>query len=158
MPTGVWRDMPDVWERIRNKEVRVYARWTVRLDCGHLTTTLTEPDWKPGSEPQANVERAEELRAEIETSDVFAGDGRDHWLRMIDLGLPQPEPEVRCSDCEGAHAIIAYERVGWLVPPPKPPTARKAKPRTPTREELLELRIKELESENARLKAGQADG
>lgn len=75
---------------------------------------------------------------------------------MIELRLPSPQPEVSCSECEGVHAIVGYERVGWLVPPPAPPKPRQPKPRTPSREELLEKRIKELEAENACLKGEQS--
>jgi hypothetical protein len=74
---------------------------------------------------------------------------------MIELGLPSPQPEVRCSECEGAHAIASYERVGWLVPPPAPRKPRQSNPGVPTREELLQQRIRELEAENARLKGEQ---
>lgn len=147
-------DSPQLWEQIRTKEVHVHARWTVRLECGHLGRTLTEPDWQPGSEPQSNVDRAERLRDKIEAGDMFADepDEREHWLRMAKLGLPSPRPESSCTECQDVHAIVGYERVGWLVPPPAPPKPRQPKPRTRTREELLQERITQLEAENARLK------
>ena len=152
-PPDWWHGSSEVWEQVRVKQERVYARWTVRLECGHLGSTLTDPGWQPGSEPETNVERAETLRDEIEADVAISNEPEEqaHWLRMIELGLPSPHPEVGCSDCEGVHAIVAYERVGWLVPPPTPPKRRQ--PRAPTRVEVLEKKIKELEAENARLRS-----
>jgi hypothetical protein len=153
-------DSPELWEQIRHREIRVYAKWTVRLDCGHLGSTLTEPGWRPGSEPRTDADRAETLRGEIVADDLFSTQPEEqaHWLRMIELNLPSPRPEIGCSDCEGVHAIVSYERVGWLVPPPALPKPRQPRPRTPTREELLQKRINELEAENARLKGEQSGG
>lgn len=154
-PPDWWDGSAESWEQIRTKEAHVYAKWTVRLDCGHLGSTLTDPGWQPGSEPQTNADRAETLCGKIEASDLFSNEPeeRAHWLRMIELGPPSPRPEVGCSDCEGVHAIVGYERAGWLVPPPVMSKPRQPKPRTPTQEELLQKRIKELEAENTRLKA-----
>lgn len=155
-------DTPELWERVRAKEARIYARWTVRLGCGHLGTTLTDPGWRPSSEPRTDADRAETLRGDMEAGDLFSGEPEEqaHWLRMIELGLPSPQPEVSCSECEGVHAIVGYERVGWLVPPPTPPKPGQPKPRTPPgrncwRRGSKKKRIKELEAENARLKGEQ---
>jgi hypothetical protein len=153
-------DSPELWDQIRIKQIQAYAKWTVRLECGHLGKTLTEPGWQPGREPRTNAERAETLRGELDAGELFSDEPveREHWLRMIELGLPSPAPEVGCPECEGVHPIVGYERVGWLVPPLAPPMPYQPKPRIPTREELLQQRIKELEAENTRLKREQSGG
>ncbi|WP_433615416.1 hypothetical protein ACQP2P_11515 [Dactylosporangium sp. CA-139114] len=72
---------------------------------------------------------------------------------MIDLGRPEPTPEVTCSSCPRARSIVAYQRVGPLgplVPPPKPP--RGVVKKQPGKSALTR-RLREIEAEAARLRA-----
>jgi hypothetical protein len=46
-------------------------------------------------------------------------------------------------------SLVAYERIGWLVPPPKPP--RKPR-RQRSREEILQEQVKRTERELARMR------
>jgi len=48
--------------------------------------------------------------------------------------------------CTWVKSLVAYERVGWLVPPPKPP--RKPR-RQRSREEILQEQVKRAERELA---------
>src|ERR1700731_5502891 len=51
--------------------------------------------------------------------------------------------------CTWVKSLVAYERIGWLVPPPKPPR----KPRCQrSREEILRAQVKRAERELARLR------
>lgn len=134
----------------------IKALWKVRLCCGHIGTQCTDLSWRPGNgfptsvnldTPQKRTDaynRIEEARGRISPHEL------DHWQRMIDLGWPEPSPEGRCYSCPRAKAIIAYERVGPLVPPPKPPGA--AAPKTVPGKSALTRRLREVEAEAARLR------
>jgi hypothetical protein len=62
---------------------------------------------------------------------------------------PRPAPWLACTMCTWVKSLVAYERVGWLVPPPKPP--RKPR-RQRSREEILREQVKRTERELARLR------
>lgn len=59
---------------------------------------------------------------------------------------PEPAPFVYCYACSRIRSIIAYQRIGWLEPKPKP-----AKPK-PSPRTAMERRLKKLELEAADLR------
>src|SRR6266508_840357 len=128
----------DVPAALRRDEPEARAWWKVRLCCGHISTQLTDLSWRPGDgfpgnadfdTPQKRADahgRFEEARGNINPQEL------EHWQRMIDLGWPEPAPEVTCRSCSRAKTTVAYERVGPLVPPAKPP--RTAAPKGASKE------------------------
>jgi hypothetical protein len=157
-PPGWWGNASkDVWEILRMEPRRV-AQWTVKLECGHTTNVDTDLEWQPsdGYRPTITSEQVAERRERVEKmidEDVAERPLWEHQLRMINIGVPEPDPEHWCSTCPPAKRMIAYERVGWLVPPKRPVQDTPPKPRVPNRQQL-EARIRELEGENARLRGG----
>jgi hypothetical protein len=51
--------------------------------------------------------------------------------------------------CTWVKSLVANERIGWLVPPPKPPRQPR---RQRSREEILQEQVKRTERELARLR------
>ncbi|MEY9963312.1 hypothetical protein ABIA33_001345 [Streptacidiphilus sp. MAP12-16] len=69
-----------------------------------------------------------------------------------DIPTKHGSSSMRCPECEkDPSAIVAYEPIGLVAPPPTLPAAVPRRPRTPTRTEL-EQRIASLEDENRRLR------
>jgi hypothetical protein len=62
---------------------------------------------------------------------------------------PEPVPFTRCHTCACLRSVVAYERVGWVAPKPKP--IKSVNPKPPRRE-TLERRLQKLESEAAQLR------
>jgi len=138
---------------LRRDEPETKASWKVRLCCGHIGTQLTELSWRPGDgfpgqagfdTPHKRADahgRFEEARGDIDPQEL------EHWHRMIDLGWPEPAPEDACQACSWAKTIVAYERVGPLVRPPRTATPRKGPAKS-----TLTRRLREVEAEAARLR------
>jgi hypothetical protein len=150
---------PELWAKIRRDEPSTSAFWTVTLSCGHATDVVTDVDWKPDDGPQrVSEQRRREMLAEIHAMEACEGDvddaDRAHFRRMVDDGWPRPQPEQRCWSCPRARRIVAYQRVGWLVPRRTP-----APPPAPSRTGL-EQRLRRAEAEADRLRAqlAQLDG
>jgi hypothetical protein len=152
-PPDGWE--PDVWTVIRHDEPHRSRFWRVRLACGHEQGhVVTDVEWTPADGPKVvTVERAEEMRAEMEA--YWASEPaqtaqeeirRTHRRKMVDLRFPRPEPEQECWTCPRAVAINGYQRIGWLIPPPKAPKPAK------TKRELLEERVARAEAEASRLR------
>jgi hypothetical protein len=78
---------------------------------------------------------------------------RAHDRRMLQAGWPMPQPEETCYTCTQARNVIAYERVGWLVP--RKPTPAQV-PSAPQRADL-EQRLRRVEAQAERLRAQLAD-
>jgi hypothetical protein len=70
-------------------------------------------------------------------------------MRLVKARYPRPAPWLPCTMCTWVKSLVAYERIGWLVPPPKPP--RKPR-RQRSREEILRAHVKRTERELARLR------
>lgn len=147
---------PDTWKIIRHDKPTSSRFWRVLLACGHhYDHVVTDVDWTPDSGPKtATVKRAREMKAEME--EYWATDPeasptcqieRAHMRKMIELRWPRPTPEQACCACAHARQITGYQRIGWLVPPPKP-----AKPAKSQRE-LLEEQVARAETEARRLRA-----
>lgn len=143
------------WAIVRRTEPHSSAFWKVRLACGHFYEhVVTGPEWKPEDGPRyVPAERVAEVRAEYEEHWAEKGPAgwpeeaprREHTVRMLDLGLPRPEPEQDCYACRHARQMTGYQRVGWLVPRTKP------KPQ-PTEREKAEAQLARAEAEVARLR------
>lgn len=152
-PPDDWE--PDVWAVIRHDGPHTGRFWRVRLECGHVEGhVITDVDWSPENGPKVvTAERAEEMRMEWEeywasepTTTAQEAMAREHRRKMLALRFPRPEPEQECWTCPRAVAITGYQRIGWLIPPPK---TRKP---TSTERALLEARVARAEAEAARLK------
>lgn len=145
------------WAIIRHSEPRTKASWRVRLSCGHILARVsTDADWRPEDGPElVSEERAAEMRREFEApwpedagSDPREDDPslREYYLRRIERRWPKPDPEVECWTCRKAKHVTGYQRLGPLIPRPKPATVTAAK-RT-----ALEVRLAEVEAEASRLR------
>lgn len=152
-PPDGWE--PDIWAVIRHDEPHRSRFWRVRLACGHEQEhVVTDVEWSAGDDPKrVTAERAEVMRIEME--EYWASEStttaqeelcREHRRKMAELRFPRPEPEQECWTCPHVYAITGYQRIGWLVPPPKPPKPEK------TQRELLEERLAHADAEAARLR------
>ena len=47
-------------------------------------------------------------------------DKENYWRRMYAEDHPEPAPFVYCYTCARIRSIVAYQRIGWLEPKPKP--------------------------------------
>jgi hypothetical protein len=151
----------ETWAVMRRDEPRACAFWTVTLSCGHVTeVAVSNIGWKPDDGPdRVSNERLREMTAEFEqlwTEQPDAQDPRerDHTQRMLADGWPIPAPEELCYTCPRARVIIAYQRIGWLVP-----RASEPKPaRPPSRASLQrQLRQAEAQADELRRKLAQLD-
>ena len=145
----------ETWKVIRHDKPTSSRFWRVRLACGHHHDhVVTDVDWTPDRGPKlATAKRAREMKTEME--EYWATDPeaspkcqveRAHMRKMIELRWPMPAPEQACCACAHARQITGYQRIGWLVPPPKP-----AKPARSQRERLEE-QIARAEAEARRLR------
>ncbi|MFG2388445.1 hypothetical protein ACGFYF_06135 [Streptomyces lavendulae] len=150
-----WADA-DRWAMIRHHEAHTSAFWKVTLACGHVEEVVAPNlDWKPDDGPRlAAATRVKQMIEEFEQA--WASDPMlqpeaegEHTRRMLAAGWPSPMPERSCHTCPHARAIVAYQRVGWLIPrneapkPENPPPARV----------VLERRLRRAEAEAERLRA-----
>ncbi|MFD4152651.1 hypothetical protein ACFWR4_07860 [Streptomyces hydrogenans] len=117
-----WAD-PDVWALLRHDEPRASAFWKVTLECGHVEDSmLTDLDWKPDDGPSlADSARVSQMTEEFEAlwashPDFQPDRDLEHTRRMLAAGWPLPRPETECYTCPHVRQIVAYQRVGWLVP------------------------------------------
>lgn len=146
---------PEIWNLIRSDQPHSSRFWRVRLACGHHDDHVVTPvNWTPERGPQrATARRTEQMRANWErhwsqNPDPSPAEQieRAHIRRMLDLHAPTPEPEEKCRTCTHAHQIKGYQRIGWLIPPPKAPTPAKIE------RQILEERLARAESEADRLR------
>ncbi|MFC5803325.1 hypothetical protein [Streptomyces formicae] len=79
---------------------------------------------------------------------------REHTRRMLAAGWPMPRPEQLCYTCPHARRIVAYQRVGWLVP-------RDLKPQPESQVQpsrvILERRLHRVEAEAEHLRVQLAE-
>lgn len=145
---------PEVWAIVRRPEPHASRFWRVTLDCGHSAEMCADVDWKPEDGPHlASSDRLRAMAIEFEEYDRDNPPAtpqdeveRDHWRRMVEEGWPRPRTEYDCFTCTLTHQITGYQRVGWLVPPPKPPAPRRSE------RELLAERLLRAEAEAAKLR------
>ncbi|MGI5401950.1 hypothetical protein ACQEVG_21400 [Streptomyces sp. CA-135486] len=158
-----WTDA-ESWAVIRHDEPHTSAFWTVTLSCGHLTEVVA-PDlqWKPTNGPKrAIAKRLPKMKAAFEefwASDPEGQDEhkREHTRRMLEDGWPCPRPEQQCHTCSWAKWIVAYQRVGWLVPR-KPEPKQPKTPKPPSRASLQRrLRQAEVEAKQLREQLSELD-
>lgn len=148
----------ETWALVRHAEPHSSAFWTVKLSCGHVSTSvITEVGWMLEDGPRlVSEERAAQMRAEFEAfwSDPDhhgwprEGSERDHVRKMIELRWPRPGPEQECSACMYAKRITGYQRIGWLVFRTSP--AQVQKPAVDRKK--LEARLEAAEAEVQRLR------
>jgi hypothetical protein len=137
-----------MWALVRQNTAHSSAFWTVILACGRAETMVTDIDWVFGPPPHfVTAERAGEMAAELET--MPDDDHKRKQMRLVKARYPRPAPWLPCTMCTWVKSLAAYERIGWLVPPPKPP--RKPR-RQRSREEILQEQVKRTERELARLR------
>ena len=118
----------EIWRLLHRAEPSASAFWRVELECGHEVEACTALDWDPSGMPKlVSAERQAEMTAELEElwrtdppSSARDVRDREHYQRMLAQGWPRPFPEHDCWSCQVARRIVAYQKVGWLVPRPKP--------------------------------------
>ncbi|WP_438491896.1 hypothetical protein [Streptomyces asiaticus] len=150
------------WAVIRHDKPHTAAFWTVALSCGHRDEVIAPNlKWKPADGPERiSPKRVPQMRASIE--EYWAAHPndenelkREHTRRMLEQGWPCPSTELPCYTCTWAQWIVAYQRVGWLVPrkpEPKPPKS----PKPPSRASL-QRRLRQAEAEARRLRERLAE-
>jgi hypothetical protein len=147
-PPELWADDPEMWALVRWDTAQSSAFWTVTLACGHVETMVTDLDWVFGQPPHfVTAQRAAEMAAELES--MPDDDHKRKQMRLVKARYPRPAPWLPCTMCTWVKSMVAYERIGWLVAPPKPP--RKPR-RQRSREEILQEQVKRTERELARLR------
>ncbi|BBY21298.1 hypothetical protein [Mycobacterium stomatepiae] len=131
-----------------------YAVWEVLLSCGHYEQKWVDDlDWKPEDgighkKPGKNgFLPLDELLSEI-VKDREQDDER-FWRRVYAENHPDPVPFAQCKTCGNLRSMVAYERVGFLAPKPKP--IKPVKPR-PKPRKTLERQLQKLEAEAAALR------
>lgn len=103
--------------------------------------------WDPSEGPRH--QKCKKWRGLDEMLEVVAQgdpDKENYWRRMYAEDHPEPAPFVYCYTCARIRSIVAYQRIGWLEPKPKP-----AKPK-PSPRTAMERRLKKLELEAADLR------
>lgn len=125
-----------------------FAKWDVVLSCGHRDTELTAPRWKaedgPAHPRRKHIGLQQALKEICRTEDDKA-----YWRRVYAEKHPEPVPFRQCNTCANLRSVVAYERVGWVAPRPKPIAPVKPKPRP---RKTLERRLEKLEAEAAALR------
>lgn len=149
---------PKIWSVLRHDEPHTSAFWEVTLACGHVEEAIAPSlDWVPASGPRrAAPERVQQMSAEFEDAwranpELQTERDREHTRRMLADGWPTPEPEQLCYSCPQVRLILAYERVGWLVPRQRQPKKAASTAPTPSRS-TLERRLRKAEAEAERLR------
>ena len=144
---------------IRHDEPHTSAFWEVTLACGHVEEAIAPSlDWVPASGPRrAAPKRVQHMCAEFEDAwranpELQTERDREHTRRMLTDGWPTPEPERLCYSCPHVRMILAYERIGWLVPRQRQPAKSASTTPTPS-QSALERRPRNAEAEAERLRA-----
>jgi hypothetical protein len=139
-------------------EPETVGYWVVSLECGHLEKQITPLEWKPEDGHQQTApndpDEVARRKARIErVKDCLGAAEYTHAIRRIEQGHLEPDPMTTCWVCGCEQPIIAFQRVGWLVPakPMKKVPAGEIPVARPTRAQL-EKRLADLEAEVARLK------
>jgi hypothetical protein len=128
-----------------------YVSWYVVLDCGHLGTVTTDPDWKPadGFPPQGVRRDGRDVEKTFRKIHADDEDYLTYVLRQLDENVPTPTPFTNCEACHCSRYIVAYQSIGLVAPPPPPPR----KPRKhKSRQQTLQERIKRTERELRQLR------
>ncbi|MER5940130.1 hypothetical protein ABT121_22730 [Streptomyces sp. NPDC001928] len=114
---------PEAWAVIRHDEPHTSAFWKVTPACGHVEEAVASSlDWTPASGPHlAPPHRVKQMSAEFDeiwhaNPELQTERHRNHTRRMLADGWPSPQPEQLCYSYPQVRMILAYERVGWLVP------------------------------------------
>jgi hypothetical protein len=147
-PPEWWGDeSAEKWANYR-KGPRTLASWNASLTCSHHFTTLMAIDWTPEQGLRAATpERLAEMR--VEWAEAYAPDPiPDEYARQLDAGWPQLYHYLDCDVCKNVRKPVAYQPLGWLVPPPRGPR----KPRMRTPEERLRAELAKTERDAKRLR------
>jgi hypothetical protein len=140
-------DAEEKWEEVRQAEPKTVAEWTATLTCGHGMKTKKDLDWTPDQ----GVIRSPETVADIYARHAKLGVEPSGWIaKSLAAGWPDDAHDMDCRLCPIVRKPVAYEPLGWLVPPPKPPR----KPRVnKSPKELAQARLKQVEREAKKLRA-----
>lgn len=131
------------WDIKRHKEPRWVHDWEATLTCGH-TVVVDSRDvaWAPDQiRESVAADRLAELRKRF-SSEPYS----EYVAKMLDAGWPELGSYRDCNVCPIVRKLVAFEPLGWLVPPP--PSPRKQK----TPKERMQTRLRELDREAKRLR------
>ena len=131
--------------------VEPFVSWYVLLDCGHVETVSTNPDWTPadGFAPRGFKRPRRELKRAFRKIHADEEHYLAYNLRLLDENWPEPAPFTNCNACRHSYYVVAYQAVGLVSPPPKPPRKPRAQK---SREEILRAQVRRSERELARLR------
>ncbi|MEU4351743.1 MULTISPECIES: hypothetical protein [unclassified Streptomyces] len=145
---------PQEWAAMRHDKPHTRAFWKVTLACGHITDTIAPSlEWKPADGPRlTDADRVAEMTEEFEEFWASNPTGqspreREHTRRVLAQGWPRPEPEELCYTCRWVRWIMAYQRIGWLIPRAKQPQRQQ-----PPSRATLERRLRQMEAEAKQLR------
>jgi hypothetical protein len=78
-----------------------YVSWYVMLDCGHVATVTTDPDWTPtdGFLPRGVSRDRREVESAFREANADDEHYLAHLLRQLDENFPSPAPFTNCEAC-----------------------------------------------------------
>jgi hypothetical protein len=109
--------------------------------------TKKDLDWTPDQ----GVTRSPETVAHIRNRHAKRGVEPSGWIaKSLAVGWPDDAHDMDCSLCPIVRKPVAYEPLGWLVPPPKPPLKPR---RRKSPKELKAARLRQVKREAKKLRS-----
>jgi hypothetical protein len=139
------------WRPPLRTKPETVAFWTVELACGHRTEAIAPSlAWRPADGSKfVGEQRHQEMLAELGELDRTNSIG-DHVGRMVEQRWPLPQTETTCHICPSTQTVVAYQRVGWVLPREPAPSPREAAEKKAA---ALKRRLAKAEEDAARLRA-----
>lgn len=133
----------DYCDRTRCTETHWVHDWRATLTCGHsIAVSGQDIDWTPDQvKDAADPEVLAKKRARFENDD------NEFAQKMLAAGWPDLGTYRDCDLCPKTRKVVAYEPLGWLIPPPRKPRKQKSQ------KERLQAQIQRAEREAERLRA-----
>jgi hypothetical protein len=106
---------PGYYSSRLEKEVGPYARWVVKLSCGHYAYhVVTEVDWRPEDGYRERPDFAAKIRRRLESNDI-----NDETRRSLEwsIAMHGTEPQMRedCPYCVYMRRVVGCRPVGPLA-------------------------------------------
>lgn len=132
------------------KEVGPYAKWVVKLSCGHYAHhAVSEVDWRPEDGLTERIDFVTKIRQDLESQDLDEKTRRTlEWM----LATHGTEPQSRddCPVCAHTRRVVGCQPVGPLARPKRPSKPKEAD-RPPSRRTLTR-RLNATEANVAKLR------